>query len=194
MGRLIIITGFASSGTFFAAQIISFVLGKCSKFGDWDVMTDKWNGEYGEELVIIHRTMPSGRNPKKWIDDLENEIALLKDYSREFIICTRDLNISRMSRIKRWGGSHYEYQHDDRRASEIFSQIISKERCFILSLESAFALGDAYYQGLFAWLNVETNFSPKVLNVNKTYIKQRFLSNLIKNSKINIKRLLKNFK
>lgn len=191
MRRLIIVTGFESSGSAFAARIISFVLGKCSKFGDWDVMTKNWNGKYGENLVIIHSTMPNCRNPKKWINDLENEISSLKDYSREFIICTRDLNISRMSRIKRWGGSHSKYEDDDKRASVIFSKIISEEKCFILSLESALALGDAYYQGLFAWLNVKTNFSPKVINSNKPYIKQRFLSNLIKNSKIKIKRLFK---
>ena len=169
MKRLIIVTGFESSGSVFAARIVSFVLGKCSKFGDWNGYG--WNGKYGEKLVIVHRSMPYMRNPKRWINDLENEIALLKDYSREFIICTRDLNISRISRIKRFGGIHSEYKNDDKRAAEIFSRIISEEKYFILNLETALALGDAYYQGLFAWLNVETNFSPKVIDVNNPYIK-----------------------
>ena len=175
MKRLIIILGFESSGSVFAARIVSFVLGKCAKFGDWNGYG--WNGKYGEELVIVHRSMPYMRNPKRWFNDLENEIALLEDYSREFIICTRDLNISRISRIKRFGGIHSEYKKDDKRAVEIFSRIISEEKYFILNLETALALGDAYYQGLFAWLNVETNFSPKVINVNKPYIKQRIFSN-----------------
>ena len=104
MKRLIIVTGFESSGSVFAARIVSFVLGKCSKFGDWNGYG--WNGKYGEKLVIVHRSMPYMRNPKRWINDLENEIALLKDYSREFIICTRDLNISRISRFFI---SHYFY-------------------------------------------------------------------------------------
>ena len=189
MKRLIIVTGFESSGSVFAARIVSFVLGKCSKFGDWNGYG--WNGKYGEELVIIHRSMPYMRNPKRWINDLENEIALLKDYSREFIICTRDLNISRISRIKRFGGTHSDYKNDDKRAAEIFSRIISEEKYFILNLETAIALGDAYYQGLFAWLNVETNFSPKVIDVNKPYINNRKFSNfyahLIKISKLIIK-------
>ena len=85
--------------------------------------------------------------------------------------------------VERYRSLDSEYEDDDKRASVIFSKIISEEKCFILNLESALALGDAYYQGLFAWLNVKTNFSPKVINSNKPYIKQRFLSNLIKNSK-----------
>ena len=110
MKRLVIILGFESSGSVFCGRVISYVLDKCSRFGEWKGYG--WNGNIGDDLVIIHRSMPYGRK-KKWMEELLEEISDMKNYSKEFIICTRDLNISKISRISRFGGDWSEYLRDD---------------------------------------------------------------------------------
>jgi hypothetical protein len=168
--RLVIVTGFESSGSVFAARVISFVLGKCKNFGDWSGYG--WNGNNGDNFIIIHRSMPYGRNPKRWLEDLEQETSTLQSYSREFVICTRDLNISKQSRLNRFGGSLVKYELDDKKASAIFNNLMRDEKCFILSYETALALGDAYYQTLFDWLDVDTKYSPIIFDANKPYIRE----------------------
>lgn len=171
--RLVVITGFESSGSVFLARVVSVVLGKCAKFGDWSGYG--WNGEQGDDLIIIHRSMPYERNPKKWWSELEQEIEGLESYSKEFIVCTRDLSISKLSRLKRFGGNLDQYHDDDRKAREIFSELLARERGFVFSLESAVALEDAYYKKLFEWLGVSSNFSPKVFDANRPYIRPLYL-------------------
>lgn len=166
--RLVIVTGFESSGSVFAARVISFVLGTCKNFGDWNGYG--WNGSSGDDLIIIHRSMPYGRNPKRWLEDLEQETSTLQPHSREFVICTRDLNISKQSRLSRFGGSLKGYEFDDKKASAILSGLMRGEKCFVLSYETAIALGDAYYQTLFDWLDVDVKFSPPIFDANKPYI------------------------
>ena len=170
MKRLIIILGFESSGSVFCGRVISYVLDKCSRFGEWKGYG--WNGNIGDDLVIIHRSMPYGRK-KKWMEELLEEISDMKNYSKEFIICTRDLNISKISRISRFGGDWSEYLRDDERATKIFSKIIKDENYFIFSYESAAALGGHYYITLYNWLKVESTFFPPFFDRNAPYINNR---------------------
>jgi hypothetical protein len=165
--RLVIILGFESSGSVFCGRVISYVLGKCSRFGEWNGYG--WNGNIGDDLVIIHRSMPYGRK-KKWMEELLEEISDMKHYSKEFIICTRDLNISKISRISRFGGNWSEYLRDDERATKIFSEIMKDENYFIFSYESAAALGGHYYTTLYNWLKVESAFCPPFFDGNAPYI------------------------
>ena len=171
MKKLIIITGYESTGSCFTSQIISFVLGKCHNFGDWD--GHGWNGEKGDDLIILHRSMPHFRKPKRWFDELAAEIDGMDDYEKSYIICTRDLNISKTSRIKRWRGSWAEYQKDDDQASEIFASLIKSQKTFIFSLETAIALKDSYYAILYEWLGVQSDFFPPIYDANAPYIKTK---------------------
>lgn len=168
MKDLLVITGFESSGSVFTARIASFALGKCKKFGDWHGYG--WNGRIGDDLVIIHRSMPYGRNPKRWHEDLKKEIEGINSYRKSFVICTRDLSISKLSRIRRFGGSFQSYSDDDIVARSIFAKLMSSERTFIFSFESAVCLGDSYYQKFYEWLGVNSDFSPPLFDANEPYI------------------------
>lgn len=187
--RLVVITGFESSGSVFLARVVSVVLGKCAKFGDWSGYG--WNGEQGDDLIIIHRSMPFTRNPKKWWSELEQEIEALESYSKEFIVCTRDLNISKLSRLKRFGGTLDKYHDDDRKARGIFFELLARERCFVFSLESAIALEGAYYKILFEWLGVSSNFRPNVFDANRPYIRPLYLMRFAWRFRHGLKSLLK---
>lgn len=167
MKKLLIITGFESSGSVFTARVASFVMKKCSKFGDWNGYG--WNGKKGDDLIIIHRSMPYGRKFKKWFNNLEQETKGMDDYTKSYVICTRDLTISKLSRIKRFSGSLLSYKKDDLQAKNIFKKIMREEKSFVFSFESAVALGDAYYETLYKWLGKESDFSPPIFDANEPY-------------------------
>ena len=120
--------------------------------------------------------MPYGRNPKKWFSELQDEIKNIGVYDVSYVICTRDLSISRISRQKRFGGSMESYLNDDIKARNIFSEIMKTNRYYIFSLESALALQESYYQDFYKWLNIESNFMPPVFDVNLPYIHPKNLN------------------
>lgn len=179
--RVVVITGFESSGSVFLARVVSHVLGRCEKFGNWSGYG--WNGKANQDLVIVHRSMPYGRNPKRWLDDLKSESEPLGEYDAEFIICTRDRSISKISREIRFGGSDREYNEDDEAARQIFESIMMSSRYFVFSFESSVALGMPYYRTLYRWLKVESDFDPPVYDANAPYIRKRYVRRLIGHSR-----------
>lgn len=167
--ELIIITGFESSGSVFLSKVVSHVMKKCRQFGEWSGYG--WNGTAGDDLILIHRSMPYMRNPKRWLVDLQGEIEPMGDYDKKFIICTRDLSISQLSRISRFGGTMAEYQDDNNTARQCFEQIMETEDFFIFGFESALALRFLYYKTLYSWLGVQSNFNPEIFDANAPYIR-----------------------
>jgi len=173
MKKLIIVTGYESSASVFTSKVISHVFGKCPNLGDWNGMG--MHGSKGDDVIIIHRSMPYRDivHGKKWIDDLHIEIKNLYNYQRSYVICTRDLNISKSSRLRRFGGNLEICNNDDKKTNEIFSSLIESEskRTFIFNLETAIALKYTYYNLLYKWLGVESDFSPPIYDANAPYIK-----------------------
>ncbi len=186
--RLIIIVGFESSCSVFLARVVSHVLGKCDRFGAWSGYG--WNGAPGDDLVILHRSLPYGR-PKKWFEDVEAETAKLADYDTSYIICTRDLSISGLSRELRFGGSQAEYDADNKTARAAFEKIAAMSPPFIFSFETSIALGDMYYRALYDWLGVSSEFSPPAFDANAPYIKRRPIAKLRARLANAVKRILK---
>ncbi len=186
MKKLIVVTGYESSGSVFTAKIISFVMKKCKRFGDWSGYG--WNGKKGDNLVIIHRSMPYKRKPKMWLADFEEEIAGMNNYYIMYVICTRDLNISKASRLLRFGGNYLEYKNDDAIATEIFEFLIQNQTTYIFSYETAVCLSDVYYQLLYQWLGVSSKFSPPIYDANQPYVKFKnlkiFYNTLIRKTKL----------
>ena len=172
MKKLIIITGFESTGSVFVAKVISYVTGKCQTYGSWSGYGV--NGSVDDELVILHQSMPSSRRPKKWLSDLDGKISQYVGYQVYCVVCTRDLNISKQSRMSRFGGTLREYTEDDERASEYLISLLRAHNSFIFSFETAVALKNYYYHELFKWLDVETEFVPPLFDANAPYVKRRF--------------------
>lgn len=175
--QLVVVTGFPSSGSVFGAQVVSYVLGKCTHFGQWSGYG--WNGKHGDDLVIVHHSMPYELNPKKWWPEMLTELREFAGYEVRWLICTRDLSISRASRLLRWGGKISEYYRDDLKAKKIFARLLQDETVFVLSYESAMSLGDAYYRTLYDWLQVDSKFSPPTHDANAKYVKNRLGKRLL---------------
>lgn len=165
--RLIVVTGFESSGSVFLAKIVSHVTGKCRDFGDWKGYG--WNGAPGDAVVVAHRSLPYNR-PRMWLPDLRAELAPYCEYQTSYVICTRDLSISQLSRQRRFGGTPTQFAHDNATAKAAFADLLDKEDCFIFSYETAVALQEVYYQRFYRWLGVASGFAPPVFDGNAPYI------------------------
>ena len=167
--RAVVILGYESSGSKFVSKVISHSLGKCKNFGDWSGYG--FNGTIGDELVILHRSIPFGR-PKQWHDEPTELLTLFDGYSVDFVICTRDLGISQIGRAAIFGGTQEQYQNDSKRATELFRKIIRSQNYFIFSFETAVALGQTYFSILFEWLGTHSNFEPEIFDANAPYLIQ----------------------
>jgi hypothetical protein len=165
--KAFVILGYESSGSVFTAKVISHVLGKCRHFGQWHGYG--FNGQPGDDIVILHRSIPFMR-PKLWHDEPAEIFNIFEGYEVRFVICTRDLTISQRSRVKRFGGTEEDYQADSQRATELFLKIIDKHDCYVFSYETMVALGLGYFKILYKWLNVESEFSPKIEDGNSPYL------------------------
>jgi hypothetical protein len=167
MKTAFVILGYESSGSVFTAKVVSHVVGKCAQFGDWNGYG--FNGAIGDDLVVLNRSIPWGR-PKSWYDEPSQLLDQFSGYEVRPIICTRDLSISQLSRMRRFGGSAAEFAADSRRATAFFTRLLHQTPCFLFSYETMLALGPAYFQLLYAWLGVTSGFAPDIENGNARYV------------------------
>ena len=167
MKKAYIILGFEGSGSVFIAKTISFIIGSCSSFGEWNGYG--LNKRLGENNVVLHRSIPFMR-PKKWHDEPDEIKENFKEYDQiKFIIATRDLSASMLSRIERFGGNLESYKKDNLRAKNFVTKFIKKEDCFIWNYETMLALENIYFQQLYKWLSVKNDFIPELKDGNRKY-------------------------
>jgi len=160
--KCVFVIGPESTGSKLIARICSHVL-KITTF-------DAWGGggwcDRGEHKVC-HRSLPAGDN--RQYPDIEAWIAQNnKDYELYFILTTRDITMSELSRFKRfWSWSMAEFQKQSEDAREIMLTVMrSDQRCFIWSYESFMFLRGDYLQSLYAFLGVEADFLPELVDAN----------------------------
>ncbi len=169
MKKAYVVLGFEGSGSVFIAKVISYVVGSCKNFEDWNGYG--FNKKIGEDNLVLHRSIPFMR-PKKWHDDPREIEDILKIYEEiRYVIVTRDLSASMLSRVSRFGGSIDSYKKDNIRAANFFAKIIKNKKTFIWSYETMVSLGSAYFELLYDWLLIKSIFFPKVYDSNKKYIK-----------------------
>ncbi len=166
--RAYIVTGPESSGSVFITRVISYVLGKdlfykqSSGYG--------FNGNIGDDLVILHLSQPFCR-PAQFCN-LAKFHDMFGDYELYFILTTRDLNIINKSKKERFGGSALELEEHLDISREILGEIIRKEKYFIWNYETQIYLGAVYFELLYNFLQVKSNFLPGDLyDANEKYLK-----------------------
>ena len=163
-----IITGPESSGSVFIAQVIAHVTGKDHSYKDWSGY--RWNGNVGDDLVIVHLSQPAGEDhdeffPLSWFQET------LKDYTRYFIITTRDVTIIKESKKHRFRCSSKKAKEHENLSRKILSEILANEKCFIWNFETENYLKEAYFQLLYDFLEIDSSFFPQDLyDANKKYI------------------------
>ena len=110
------------------------------------------------------------------MQEIDDRITQFRAHSVRYVVCCRDLSISRMSRQIRFGGKPHEYAMDDQKAREILTYLVRQQDCFIFGYESALALGQAYFEYFAAWVGVPlpgASEIPQMSDANRAYIKKR---------------------
>lgn len=165
--RAYIITGPESSGSRFIARVISYVVGKDRHYRDWDGY--KINGKIGDDLLVIHLSQPSG--PMQF-HSLNRFKEMLSGYSLYFIITTRDQNIIQRSKIKNHHNSAETAKAHKIKSQQILGEILQNEQCFIWNFETQIYLEKVYFQKLYDFLQISSDFfPPDLLDANKKYMK-----------------------
>ncbi len=164
--RAYIITGPESSGSRFISRVIAYVLGKDQEYNQWT--GGGMNGKIGDDLVILHYSQPSYR-PAKFLT-LDQFHELFNGYELYFIITTRDVTIVDKSKRKHFN-CQKECAHIHRETSKaILSEILLNEKCFIWNYETQIYLKEAYFQMLYDFLQIKSDFFPTdLVNGNKKY-------------------------
>lgn len=167
-----VICGPESSGSVLIAKTISHAIGASKQFADYSGYG--YNGEIGIDGLVLHRSIPFLR-PKKTHRDLLEEISRLKqDYHViNYILTTRDPLISIISKVNRFGGTLDEGREDLELAREFFISISSEPTCFIWSYETMQLLGKAYFQRLYEFFDINSDFVPALRDANSKYILPR---------------------
>ncbi|MCH9630554.1 MAG: hypothetical protein S4CHLAM37_05550 [Chlamydiia bacterium] len=158
-----IITGTESSGSMFISRVIAYVLGLSESWEGYGML-----GKPGDQTVVVHRSIPYDSGSFMALNDYKK---LLEDYKFYFIVCTRDMKISCLSAKRRFKRSASEVQSHHLKAKEILSEILNKEEAFIWSYETQLLLKEAYYQKLYEFLEVESDYlPPHLFDANDKYI------------------------
>jgi hypothetical protein len=163
-----IITGGESTGSVFISKCISESLG----FPGWDGYR---YFEPNEDTLFLHRSQPYGVNGIQTYSDYDEISKEFLDYKCKYIICTRDLtcsNISKVSRFSRRTPGDLKIAHD--RCRSIISNITkSGEEYFIWSYETMNYMGSSYFDLLYDFLEIDNSnrLYYAVIDGNKKYFK-----------------------
>jgi len=164
MGKIIkaiIITGPESSGSAFIAKTI----GKAVGLKNWD--------GYGEaifsDLRILHQSQPY-KTRFQYADYPEYKFYY-PQYDRYFVLTTRDVSIVDRSKKNRFKASTYSLIHNRIRSKAILSNIIKQDKFFIWNYETMIYLGKPYFDLLYKFLGIESNYYPKVKDGNRKYLR-----------------------
>jgi hypothetical protein len=166
--KCVFTVGPESSGSMLIARIIANVL-NVEKYGKWDGVGWIDKGKH----KVCHRSLPFNIPPQypniaKWISDNK------RNYDIYFVITTRDLTISEVSRINRFPKTMEQVQKESKNARAVISALLnSDQKCFVFSYETFMFLELAYLKRLYKFLGIDSNFIPDIIDGNKRRLVKR---------------------
>lgn len=144
------------------ARILAGVLG-IEKYGEWNGVGWVDNGRH----KVCHRSLPFNIPPQypdiaRWIS--ENEL----NYEIYFVITTRDITISEVSRVNRFSKSREQVKKESIKAKGIIADLLnSEQKCFVFSYETFMFLELEYLQQLYRFIGIESDFMPEISDGNR---------------------------
>ncbi len=166
--KCVFIIGPESTGSKLIARVCAHVL-SIADFEEWNGSAWCDNGKH----KVCHRSLPYNIPPtfpdiEKWI--AENQ----KEYHLSFILTTRDVTISHLSRASRWKKTIEQCSVETKEAKKIMTQVIKgKHPHFIWSYETFMFLGLIYLKQLYGFLEIESDFLPDLKDGNNPRISIR---------------------
>lgn len=164
MYKCVFVIGPESSGSKLVAKICSHVLG-VEEYGAWDGSAWSDRGEH----KVCHRSLPYSDPPQypdilKWIKENGEKYQLF------FVITTRDITISEISRSQRWSKPFAQSDKESQQARQIIASVLDQPLpSFIWSYETFMYLQEIYLKSLYKFLGVDSEFVPTLIdgNINK---------------------------
>jgi len=163
--KCVFVIGPESSGSKLIAKIISHAL-NIDQYGEWNGMGWTEKGMH----KVCHRSLPFLIPPQypdieKWIHDNQG------GYDIFFVITTRDITLSEISRIKRFKKTSTQVQEESKRANEIICDVInSGKNYYIWSYETFMFLKKDYLILLYNFLGIDSDYMPALIDGNSKAI------------------------
>ena len=166
-----VVVGPEGSGSSLMAKTISYALNHCSYFGQYSGYG--FNNKKPCENYILHRSLPN-RRPKKFQDTLRSEIREFSDKFEKvnYILTTRDINCSILSKITRFGGNITDAKQDYNKTLPYFEELVDNDNCYIWNYESMILLGRPYFMRMYRFFKIKSDFVPNIYDANSAYIKK----------------------
>ncbi|MEO9850087.1 MAG: hypothetical protein ABJE80_12775 [Reichenbachiella sp.] len=163
--KCVFVIGPESSGSMLIAKICSHVLG-IQAYGSWDGAG--WSDEGHHK--VCHRSLPYSNPPV--FPDIDAWISTNKDeYNIHFVLTTRDLMISEISRFDRFAKPLRQSKLESEKAKEIMKGVMNKDQKYLIwSYETFLFLGLDYLQLLYQFLDVKSDFIPDLVDGNRSKI------------------------
>lgn len=167
--KCILVIGTERSGSTLMAKTCAKALDNSIKTGS----VDSGDVVIGSNYKVIHKSLPE-HLPPVFVD--LNEIILLNEsqgYQVYLVICIRDITLSEYSRIKHFLKSKEQVKNESNKAKEMILDIMDshKTRYFLWSYETFVYLGPQYLQEVYQFLQIESSYSPTIIDGNRATIK-----------------------
>lgn len=175
--KCIFVIGPEGSGSTLIAQMVSTALNgsiewngrgfNCCNSGHCDSNNDYVLPCRDTKHLVCHRSLPFYKN-SKW-PPIEKWRSIYDSY---FIICTRDITISKKSVARRFGRKPETMSEHLNIARNLINEILrSEEKCFIWSYETFMYLKKDYFRTLIEFLKLESDYFPdNIKDANAKYI------------------------
>jgi hypothetical protein len=165
--KCVFVLGPESTGSKLIGKVCSHAMG-IQEFGTWE--GSAWSDAGGNK--VYHRSLPYGLKPK--FPDVDAWVAEHKDeFDISFVLTTRDITISQLSRYQRWKKPTQQAAEESETAKQIMLSVMEMPYpYFIWSYETFMFLGEAYLQTLYKFLDVECSFMPKLIDANAKKVKK----------------------
>lgn len=167
--KCIFVTGKEGTGGGLIARTLSHVLG-IQEFQSWDGCVPHISCQGGDK--VQHTSLPYGGGEGNW-PDVARWVDKNRDYEQYFVITTRDVNISEMSKMVQCGKDLSQVRRETQGAHRVLTQIMQGgHRTFIFSYETFMFLQETYLQRLYRFLGVESKFMPPLEDGNVKYLRE----------------------
>jgi len=158
MRTKILITGAESTGSVLCAKTIAKAI-------DYNCIWDGYGKHEINNYSLYHVSMPTGKPPKF-------PYVAFDEYDY-IVICTRDVNVSILSKKNRFKKSREQCESEMSTAKYVLTGLMHNHPCyFIFNYETFMYLGYTYLHILYNFLGIKSTYMPKLNDGNKKYISE----------------------
>ena len=167
--KVVFVVGQESSGSRLVAKACAAAHG-IAAFDDWNAIG--W--VHGDSVSVCHRSLPFG-TPPRFPDIARWRRKYGTDHEIHFVLTTRDVTLSDISKMEVFGKSSRMVQEEREKARCIYEEIMGgDDPYFLFSYETLMFLKELYWRDLYRFLGVppDSGFFPDLHDANARRISE----------------------